>query len=323
MTGSRARAAPRAEPGSVTGTAPRAPTGSGRSWGKSLPLRSGESPECMGRAPLPPGSCGSRTESGGRDRGETPCPGVVRVALGCCAVYRAPSPSTTRLSIVQRAFLVEVAGNRRLLPGLAAVGCQRGGAGGAPGTTRGGRLSKSVAKAPRDRIGREKKRGIPTILLRRPGAIGAFATDLDKRCRRGPLGGAPRVGWRFRWPHRRPGRPWRGGGSRGGSRPAVPRGRGRPRRIVCCAPSRLLRPLTLRCTRRRGVAEGEGAQQRGKSVVDAGPAAAFSAFSGAWRRRPRRGAGGSPGARASGRCAPSRRTRPPEPPTPRRRRTPP
>ena len=302
MTGSRARAAPRAGPGSVTGTAPRAPTGSGRSWGKSLPLRSGESPEGMGRAPLPPGSCGSRT--------------------GAAPYYCAPSPSTTRLSIVQRAFLVEVAGNRRLLPGLAAVGCQRGGAGGAPGTTRGGRLSKSVAKAPRDRIGREKKRGIPTILLRRPGAIGAFATDLDKRCRRGPLGGAPRVGWRFRWPHRRPGRPWRGGGSRGGSRPAVPRGRGRPRRIVCCAPSRLLRPLTLRCTRRRGVAEGEGAQQRGKSVVDAGPAAAFSAFSGAWRRRPRRGAGGSPGARASGRCAPSRRTRPPEPPTPRRRRTP-
>ena len=107
-----------------------------------------------------------------------------------------------------------------------------------------------------------------------------------------------------------------------GSLAGDPEARGRPRRIVCCAPSRLLRPFTLRCTRRRGVAEGEGAQQRGKSVVDAGPAAAFSAFSGVWRRRPRRGAGGSPGARASGRCAPSRRTRPPEPPTPRRRRTP-
>ena len=61
MTGSRARTASRAGPGSVTGTAPRASTGSGRSWGKSLPLRSGESPECMGRAPLPPGSCGSRS----------------------------------------------------------------------------------------------------------------------------------------------------------------------------------------------------------------------------------------------------------------------
>ena len=253
------------------------------------------------RRPVPR-SCGSRT--------------------GAAPYYCAPSPSTTRLSIVQWAFLVEVAGNRRLLPGIAAVGCRRGGAGGAPGTTRGGQLSKSVAKAPRDRIGRGCKPGISTILSRRPGSIGAFATDLDKRRRRGPLGGAPRVGWRSRGPHRRPGCPWRGGGSRGGSRPAVPRARGRPCRIVYCAPSRLLRLFTLRCTRRRGVAEGEGAQQRGKSVVDAGPAAAFSAFSGAWRRRPRRGAGGSPGARESGRCAPSRRTRPPEPPTPRRRRTP-
>ena len=44
-------------------------------------------------------------------------------------------------------------------------------------------------------------------------------------------------------------------------------------------------------------------------------------LSGAWRRRRRRGAGGSPGVRASGRCAPSRRTPPPGPPTPRRRRT--
>ena len=42
-------------------------------------------------------------------------------------------------------------------------------------------------------------------------------------------------------------------------------------------------------------------------------------FSGAWRRRRRRGAGGSPGVRASGRCAPSRRTPPPGPPTRRRR----
>ena len=294
MTGSRARAAPRAGPGSVTGAAPRAPTGSGRSWGKSLPLRSGESPEGMGRAPLPPGSCGSRT--------------------GAAPYYCAPSPSTTRLSIVQWAFLVEVAGNRRLLPGLAAVGCWRGGAGGAPGTTRGGQLSKSVAKAPRDRIDHEKKRGISMILLRLSGAMGAFATDLDKRRRRGPREGR-RGSDGARGPHRRPGCPWRGGGSRGvpGRRPRGPRE---------AAPDRLLRPFALRCTRRRGVAEGEGAQQRGKSVVDAGPAAAFSAFSGAWRRRPRRGAGGSPGARASGRCAPSRRTRPPEPPTPRRRRTP-
>ena len=42
-------------------------------------------------------------------------------------------------------------------------------------------VSKSVAKAPRDRIGREKNRGISTILLRRSGSIRAFATDLDNR----------------------------------------------------------------------------------------------------------------------------------------------
>ena len=42
-------------------------------------------------------------------------------------------------------------------------------------------VSKSVAKAPRDRIGREKNRRISTILLRRSGAIRAFATDLDNR----------------------------------------------------------------------------------------------------------------------------------------------
>ena len=52
-----------------------------------------------------------------------------------------------------------------------------------------GQLSKSVAKAPRGGIGREKKRGISTILLRRSGAIRAFATDLDKRRRRVPRGG--------------------------------------------------------------------------------------------------------------------------------------
>ncbi|MFC2361532.1 MAG: hypothetical protein ACFNME_12155, partial [Actinomyces dentalis] len=46
----------------------------------------------------------------------------------------------------------------------------------------------SVAKAPRDRIGREKNRGISTILLRHSGSIRAFATDLDKRRRRGPPG---------------------------------------------------------------------------------------------------------------------------------------
>ena len=48
-------------------------------------------------------------------------------------------------------------------------------------------VSKSVAKAPRAGIGREKNRGISTILLARSGVIGAFATDLDKQRRRGPI----------------------------------------------------------------------------------------------------------------------------------------
>ena len=38
-----------------------------------------------------------------------------------------------------------------------------------------------------------------------------------------------------------------------------PEARGRPRRIACYASSRLLRPFTLRCTRKRSVAEGERA----------------------------------------------------------------
>ena len=50
-------------------------------------------------------------------------------------------------------------------------------------------MSKSVAKAPRAGIGCEKKRGISTFLFRRSGAIGAFATDLDKLRPRGPLAG--------------------------------------------------------------------------------------------------------------------------------------
>ena len=78
------------------------------------------------------------------------------------------------------------------------AGRGRAGTGGAPGTVRGGRLSKSVAKAFCDRIDREQNRGISTILLARPGPMGAFATDLDKQRRRGPRGnvhqGAPRAG---------------------------------------------------------------------------------------------------------------------------------
>ena len=55
------------------------------------------------------------------------------------------------------------------------------------------------------------------------------------------------------------------------------------------------------------------------AVVGLVRSCAAAGFSGAWRRRRRRGAGGSPGVRASGRCAPSRRTPPPGPPTRRRR----
>ena len=76
--------------------------------------------------------------------------------------------------------------------GFAVAGRQRGGAGGTPRAIRGGQLSKSVAKAPRAGIGREKNRGISTILLRRPGAIRAFATDLDKPRRHGLRRGRPR-----------------------------------------------------------------------------------------------------------------------------------
>ena len=45
--------------------------------------------------------------------------------------------------------------------------------------------------------------------------------------------------------------------------------RGPVRARVCCAPFTLLRLLTLHCTRRRGAAEGEGAQQTERGVADA------------------------------------------------------
>ena len=49
---------------------------------------------------------------------------------------------------------------------------------------------------------------------------------------------------------------------------------------VCCAPFTLLRLLTLHCTRRRGAAEGEGAQQRERGAADdpTGPPADPGAF---------------------------------------------
>ena len=72
--------------------------------------------------------------------------------------------------------------NRRLRsPGRRSMGDGRArrGAGGAPGTIRGGSVSKSATKAPRAGIGREEKRGISTILLARPDSIRAFVADLD------------------------------------------------------------------------------------------------------------------------------------------------
>ena len=45
--------------------------------------------------------------------------------------------------------------------------------------------------------------------------------------------------------------------------------RGPVRVRVCCVPFTLLRLLTLHCTRRRGAAEGEGAQQTERGVADA------------------------------------------------------
>ena len=50
-------------------------------------------------------------------------------------------------------------------------------------------MSKSATKAFRGEIGREQKPGISAFLFVCPGSIGAFATDLDKRRRRGPREG--------------------------------------------------------------------------------------------------------------------------------------
>ena len=46
-------------------------------------------------------------------------------------------------------------------------------------------MSKSATKASHDRIGRKKKRRIPTILLAHSGVIRAFVADLDNLRRRG------------------------------------------------------------------------------------------------------------------------------------------
>ena len=111
--------------------------------------------------------------------------------------------------------------------------------------------SKSATKALRGGIGREEKRGIPTILLARPDLIGAFVADLDKRRYRGPRGEGgrpPRRGPRRR--HRR-GHPC-GGRSRTGRAPRstapAPRGR-RPARTQTPRPARSsLNPRDRRVT---------------------------------------------------------------------------
>ena len=79
-----------------------------------------------------------------------------------------------------------------------AGGRARDGAGGAPGAFRGRGASESAAKAPRDGIGGEKKRGISTIIFRCFSGAGVFVADLDDPRRCGPPGGAPRGGRRPR-----------------------------------------------------------------------------------------------------------------------------
>ena len=76
--------------------------------------------------------------------------------------------------------------------------------------------------------------------------------------RRPPVRSRPRRDGRGRWDGR---------GDRDGD--PVHNDDHRPGRVcVCCAPFPLLRPLTLHCTRRRGAAEGEGAQQTEKGAAD-------------------------------------------------------
>ena len=164
-----------------------------------------------------------------------------------------------------------------------------------------GGVSKSVAKAPQTGIGRDKNRGISTILLRLSGAIGAFATDLDKPRRHGPRDG--RHGSRRR-PLDAPLTPRRAlrtrtcssnrhsrvqsarldeeGASRGRSGPrrrsrsgtsSVTRWerlneRRAPPLPLCYALFSSLRLCTLCCTGKRSVAEGERAWRRERGVAD-------------------------------------------------------
>ena len=66
----------------------------------------------------------------------------------------------------------------------------------------------------------------------------------------------------------RPRRDGRGGRGEWDGDPVHNDDHGPVRARVCYASFPLLRPLTLHCTRRRGVAEGEGAQQTEKGAAD-------------------------------------------------------
>ena len=80
----------------------------------------------------------------------------------------------------------------------------RGGAGGAPGTIRGGGVSKSATKASRGGISGEKEHGISTFFFRRFTGVEVFVADLDNPRRHEPPRGAPRAGRRPLWACRRP-----------------------------------------------------------------------------------------------------------------------
>jgi len=145
--------------------------------------------------------------------------------------------------------------------------CRRG-AGGAPMSRHrsrpGGRLSKSVAKA---RIAPERwKRivGVPRFFSPPIPARDVFATDLDNRPPR-VVPEAPPVPLRSRLTRTMsksdPSEELRGA--------TTPRAGELTRRTcVCYALFPLLRSFTLRCTRKRSVAEGEGAQQRERGAAD-------------------------------------------------------
>ena len=125
------------------------------------------------------------------------------------------------------------------------------GAGGAPGVTRGGGVSKSATKAPRGGIGREEKRGISTFLLARSGSIRVFVADLDNPPPQAP-GGTSRTGV--------PAGPT--GSSRRAPAPRAPRVPGSRRSRGCAAPCTPLcrsRPPDHRLRARRAREHGGGA----------------------------------------------------------------